>query len=196
MKRMLTTLAVAAAALATTAAQAQTATGAYNGHTYNYYSGPLSFADANAAAADVGGYLATITSQGEQDFLFALLNGATAYAGGSDGAVEGTWRWLGGPETGQSFYSASGASVDIDYSFWNGGEPNNFGGENALVINWNRGTGQWNDINPTSTYGYVVELDPAQPGGVPEPATWAMVIGGFGLVGATMRRRRLDLAAA
>nr|WP_293969539.1 PEPxxWA-CTERM sorting domain-containing protein [Sphingomonas sp.] len=25
---------------------------------------------------------------------------------------------------------------------------------------------------------------------MPEPATWAMFIGGFGLVGATMRRRR------
>jgi hypothetical protein len=27
-------------------------------------------------------------------------------------------------------------------------------------------------------------------GGIPEPATWAMMIAGFGLVGATMRRRR------
>ncbi|WP_375392804.1 PEPxxWA-CTERM sorting domain-containing protein [uncultured Sphingomonas sp.] len=30
----------------------------------------------------------------------------------------------------------------------------------------------------------------AAPGGVPEPATWAMMIGGFGLVGASMRRRK------
>ncbi len=29
---------------------------------------------------------------------------------------------------------------------------------------------------------------------VPEPATWAMMIGGFGLVGASMRRRRLSPA--
>ena len=28
------------------------------------------------------------------------------------------------------------------------------------------------------------------PGGVPEPATWAMMISGFGLAGATLRRRR------
>lgn len=31
---------------------------------------------------------------------------------------------------------------------------------------------------------------------VPEPATWAMMIGGFGAIGATMRRRRRTLATA
>ncbi len=32
---------------------------------------------------------------------------------------------------------------------------------------------------------------PGVPGGVPEPATWAMMIIGFGMVGFTLRRRRL-----
>jgi hypothetical protein len=32
-------------------------------------------------------------------------------------------------------------------------------------------------------------------GGVPEPTSWALMIGGMGLVGATMRRRRQALAA-
>ena len=31
-------------------------------------------------------------------------------------------------------------------------------------------------------------------GGVPEPVTWAMLIAGFGLVGATLRRRRAAIA--
>jgi hypothetical protein len=29
-------------------------------------------------------------------------------------------------------------------------------------------------------------------GAVPEPATWAMMIGGFGMVGGAMRRRRVS----
>jgi hypothetical protein len=31
---------------------------------------------------------------------------------------------------------------------------------------------------------------------VPEPASWALMIGGFGLIGAAMRRRRTGLQLA
>lgn len=37
---------------------------------------------------------------------------------------------------------------------------------------------------------------PGGSGGVPEPAAWGMLIGGFGLAGAAMRRRRVKLAFA
>jgi PEP-CTERM motif len=33
-------------------------------------------------------------------------------------------------------------------------------------------------------------------GGVPEPASWALMIGGFGMAGATLRRRRATVVAA
>ncbi|WP_235890262.1 PEPxxWA-CTERM sorting domain-containing protein [Sandaracinobacter neustonicus] len=48
--------------------------------------------------------------------------------------------------------------------------------------------GLWNG---TLTFTYT----PGTPTGpvVPEPATWAMMIAGFGLVGASMRRRRVSL---
>ena len=41
-----------------------------------------------------------------------------------------------------------------------------------------------------------ISLSTAPPGGVPEPATWAMMIAGFGLAGATLRRRRGAFARA
>jgi len=33
-------------------------------------------------------------------------------------------------------------------------------------------------------------LPPPTPGAVPEPGTWAMFLGGFGLMGAAIRRRK------
>ncbi|MBL8773417.1 MAG: PEPxxWA-CTERM sorting domain-containing protein [Phenylobacterium sp.] len=45
--------------------------------------------------------------------------------------------------------------------------------------------------------GSVASVDfPAPPGGVPEPATWAMMILGFGAAGAAIRTRRRQPAAA
>ena len=52
------------------------------------------------------------------------------------------------------------------------------------------------DCEPTAHWGYVY-LDgfggtspPVNPGTVPEPATWAMMIAGFGMTGSALRRRR------
>jgi len=89
-----------------------------NGHWYRYRSTisifeSFSFATAQAAAEarshnGFDGYLATVTSQAEQDFIngsFSYLIGfggsSSAWLGASDTAVEGEWRWRGGPEAGQ-----------------------------------------------------------------------------------------------
>jgi PEP-CTERM motif len=46
------------------------------------------------------------------------------------------------------------------------------------------------NVTFTSASGvFLSALNPAGPGAVPEPATWAMMLLGFGLVGSTMRRR-------
>ena len=51
----------------------------------------------------------------------------------------------------------------------------------------------WFGNNNDAADGY--RLDSVTVAGVPEPATWALMIGGFGLAGAALRRRRTAIAA-
>ncbi|MBU1378342.1 MAG: PEPxxWA-CTERM sorting domain-containing protein [Alphaproteobacteria bacterium] len=60
------------------------------------------------------------------------------------------------------------------------------------LISYN--TGEW-AYNMTAGVQFSA-VTAAEPAGVPEPATWAIMIGGLGLVGARMRRRRGTTAAA
>lgn len=46
------------------------------------------------------------------------------------------------------------------------------------------------------TFGSDVPGQPTVPGGIPEPASWALLIAGFGLVGTAIRRRRPRMAGA
>lgn len=56
-----------------------------------------------------------------------------------------------------------------------------------------RGTGTFVGLGSTGSQFQINAFAPTP--SVPEPATWAMMIGGFGLVGTAMRRRRATLAA-
>lgn len=145
----------------------------YSTATHSFYriAGPANWATANANAqaatlveppgvigvAGVGGHLANITSQVENDFVNAMLPGA-GWIGGSDAAVEGEWRFTTGPETGQQFWQgpAAGSTVGGSYARWGGGEPNNSGNEDYVQM---RADGYWNDLNGSSSLNYVIEWD-------------------------------------
>jgi len=62
-------------------------------------------------------------------------------------------------------------------------------GGGASAIKGNAGF----DLDAVAMINYI-DTRPAPTGGVPEPATWAMMILGFGFAGATLRRRRSMLA--
>jgi hypothetical protein len=151
-------------------------------HYYEVVTGPLSWTNALTAAEGrtfqgLTGYLATITSQTENDFIqqkltadawigasdaFAYINaatGATTYA--NQGAAEGHWYWVSGPESGTRISDGNGSPVTFagSYSYWNSGEPNNVGGagEHYGQIYSTGSTGRWNDLPNSSTLAYVVE---------------------------------------
>ena len=126
------------------------------GHFYKWVPGTINWINAKAGAEALGGYLATITSSQEKDWVLANLGigASSAWLGGTDSATEGVWTWI----NGDSF----------SYTNWNGGEPNNSGDEDALMM---YGNGTWNDAPltyTTSNFGYVIEWD-SDPNPPPPP---------------------------
>jgi hypothetical protein len=97
------------------------------------------------------GYLATITSMQEEDFLQSRLPGLSdVWIGGSDENVEGEWRWVTGPEgaldggLGQLFWTGLSDGQAHGFTHWIAGEPNQVGDEDYLVWNHRPSIG-WND---------------------------------------------------
>ncbi len=134
------------------------------GHLYEYISSTLTWTNAKTAAEALSkygatGYLTTITSQAENDFVAARLANA-GWMGASDSSVEGTWRWVVGPENDTAFWSGAsgGSTVGGNYANWGTGEPNNSGDEDCAQF-LAGGSGKWNDLpcNSTTLPGYVVE---------------------------------------
>jgi VCBS repeat-containing protein len=104
-----------------------------NGHYYRFVNEAMSWNAAVARAAADGGYLATITSASEQDFVAqAFVAGVSRPADSrpwlgafsSDAADPASWHWMTGPEAGQS----------LQYTDWNLGEPNGWENEPAGAL--------------------------------------------------------------
>ena len=137
-----------------------------NGHFYDvvFIAETISWEDASAAASAAGGYLATITSSAENDFVFSLVNKA-AFWHGSSGP------WLGGyqfPATLQPDANWGWVTGEAwSYTNWQAGQPNDSGGkaEDRLQFGFSPLVSVWNDImslDPTAAYrpiAYVLEWD-------------------------------------
>ena len=155
-----------------------------NGHFYEFIDARTSWTAARTAAqasSHLGqqGYLATITSAGEQAFLLGLAS--DGWLGGTDQTVEGEWRWADGPEAGNLFWTGGPGGTASGFTSWNGGEPNNQGNEDYLDMQG----GRWNDLPTSSTRGRFVEFN-AQ--AVPLPGTLSLA--GLALTALLVSRRR------
>ncbi len=151
----------------------------FNPDTGHYY-GIVAAGDwwiSQGQAQSIGGYLATVTSAAENEFIRANLDptGEWMWLGASDdgsqGTSEGNWIWATGPEAGTQFwqgpYLPYGGSVGGEYSNWQpGSEPNNSGGAENFAHMWVGG--YWNDLPGSAALRGIVEIevDPVVESGV------------------------------
>ena len=150
-----------------------------NQNTYQLIKENKSWADAQACAVSIGGHLAIINDQTEQDSLFANLNragiitnntvapdgGGAAYVwlAGNDTLTEGDWVWDNPGGTNAQFWQGArtGSAVGGLYNNW-GNEPDNFQNQDGLglaLTSWPFGVaGEWNDVDTGNTLYYLVEF--------------------------------------
>ena len=133
----------------------------------------MTWANAKAAAAALGGYLATINTKAENTFLtnefYIAYNNANMWHGANDIATEGTWVWDNGTTSGDNNLTdtiSNAPSGDCDPSNatwadgsrkWNTNEPNQSGDEDCGNIVRNDGT--WNDKSCSTEYYGIIEFD-------------------------------------
>jgi len=104
------------------------------------------------------GYLATITSEVENQRIgeLGIPADSGAWIGASDAEVEGTWKWVTGPEAGNVFWQDGNP---IGFTNWGASEPNGGGKENyAEFVQLDN---SWNDLANDSQkpVGYIVEYN-------------------------------------
>jgi len=111
------------------------------------------------------GYLVTLTSSDEHNFIQNNVPGSNILIALTDRASEGVWKWDHGPESNTTIRNGNqgGTNVPDQYNNWCTGEPNNWNsGENFAVTKWNGGS-CWNDYGPpaftwwSAISGYVIE---------------------------------------
>jgi hypothetical protein len=179
----------------------------FQGHSYQVTPSIMNWTQAEAVAVTMGGHLAAINSQAEQDFLVSTFV-VPSTPGGDRQPF-----WIGLTDVnhspiiggaGQNFQWTTGEP--FTYSNWNPGEPNNNTGNEWYVafnfhygVNQSNTPGTWNDTTdvgsvPPNPYRGIIEI-----AGVPEPGS-AVFVGLVMAAGVVVRRcragRRCHIAEA
>lgn len=126
------------------------------------------------------------TGLGGSVTISSTLNAIGLYLGSADGA-----RIFGYTVNGTTGTFTALSSTN------NGGKFIGFADTSPISVTFNTSSGRELDIVSYVTTANPADIPPAitpPTAAVPEPATWAMVIAGFGLIGGVMRRRRHQVA--
>jgi hypothetical protein len=170
---------VAALLMIAEPAQAQCAPGwtFYGSHCYAATSGSSDLNKARMEATLAGGYLTSIGSAAENNFVwttFVSLPGNSFWIGLNDIASEGTFVW--------------DSAEPVGYTNWWPGEPNNSNNEDGVHMIPNGPGGMWNDNNVNASFYGVIETAVV----TPEPSSIALLATGL-LAVAGLRRKRLQM---
>jgi hypothetical protein len=135
-------------------------------HYYNAVAAPagINWNAASDSAQRPGGYLATLTSQAENDFVFGLVDSSAYWYHRPDSDWAGPW--LGGRQRFGSTEPDSGwewaGGEPFGYGNWSPGEPDNQDGANVLNFGESPSSrlSTWNDLSAAddSIRGFVIEL--------------------------------------
>ena len=146
----------------------------YNAHTYAITSEAMTFAEAKAAAAALGGYLTTVNTKAENTFLtekfYAAYGNSALWIGANDIATENIWVWDNGTTSGDNGVTDNICGTGCNPKSlaewpdgtrkwnWSGsGEPNNAGNEDCANIT--RSDGTWNDLRCSRNQYGIIEFD-------------------------------------
>lgn len=136
--------------------------GEYDGHQYYCSTSPKTWPEAKAICESKGGYLTSINSAGENNFLANILTLQSAWIGLSDHQYEGNFKWSNGDPVG--------------YTNWYPGQPNNYGYGQDYVEMLN--SGLWNDQYNNYSLEFIMELPCSSVEQVSGPAPGSYLQGG------------------
>jgi len=114
-----------------------------NGHSYQRIDTKMTWQNAKTHCENLDGYLATITSEEENQFVYTNLVSpvsGSSWLGGTDESTEGKWQWITGEEW--------------NFSNWNSGEPTSRNKEDYLHFHAQIA---WNDVYNSSLYRPICE---------------------------------------
>ena len=135
-----------------------------NGHFYRPIATGATYTNARAASLlttfkGQTGYLVTITSSDEDNFIFNNVPQTSIWFALTDEASEARWTIDAGPEKGTLIKINNGqtnGNIPGQYNNWANGEPNDSGNEDYAVTKWGGGN-QWNDLPNNFNNPYVIE---------------------------------------